>query len=206
MKVRSRRLVPLILVGVLAVGTAAAGASPSPRTAGPAAGFLPEATPVRVRAPDVRITDLIAIAENRPIDLAGGKRSPSGSQARGGTCMLRFARIELDQVTLGQNRAGFTLRISDAGVGATAASIGGTGGTVELWGVLRSLKVCLPGSPCTDVRPLIPLLPALVESGRLPRVIRGEDLDIDVYALRARAPAGDFGLRLPGARVRVSPR
>lgn len=198
MRVRCRRLVPLVLVGMLAVGTAA-GAAPWVPSADPVPGFLPEATPVRVRAPDVRISDLAAIVEDQPIALAGGKRSP------GGTVMLRFARIELDQVTLDQNRAGFTLAITDGGSGSKAASIGGTGGTVELWGVLRSLRICLSAG-CTDVRPLVPLLPSLIASGRLPKVIRGEDLDIDIYALRAKAPAGDFGLRLPGGRVTVTGR
>jgi hypothetical protein len=190
-----RRLAPLALVGVLAIGTAA-GAAPRAPAATPA-GFVPEATPIRVRAPDVRITDLAAVARNRPIDLAGGKRSPDG------TLMLRFARIELDNVSLRQTRAAFGLAITDGGTGDKAASIGGAGGTVELWGVLRNLRICLSAG-CTDVRPLLPVLPSLIATGRLPREIRGEDLDIDIYALRAKARPGEFGLRLPGGRVQVT--
>jgi len=215
----ARRALAAALVGGVAIGTAA---GPAPLaeafgrapTASTPAGFLPEATPVRVRAPDVRITDLVALMENRPIDLAGGGRSPAGGQSAGGTVMLRFAQIELDKLTIGQDRARFGLRIANAGSGTQAAVIGGPGGTVALWGVLRSLRICLPvgvlpmsNGACTDVRPLVPALSRLIASGaELPRVIRGEDLDIEIYALRARAKAGEFGLRLPQGRVTVTPR
>lgn len=211
----ARHLAAVALAGALAFGTAAPWAAAlgrAPAATGPA-GFLPEATPVRVRSPEVRILDLAALVENRPIELAGGGRSPAGSAAAGGTLLLRFASISLDKVSVRQNNAGAVLGILDSGVGAQAATIGGEGGRVELWGVLRSLRICLPvgvlptgGGSCTDVRPLVPVLAALIARGaELPRTVRGEDLDIDVYALRARARAGEFGLRLPNGRVTVTP-
>ncbi|MGQ0467022.1 MAG: hypothetical protein ACT4QG_17110 [Sporichthyaceae bacterium] len=205
----ARHWMPIVLVGALAFATATPALGRTPAATTPA-GFVPGAEPVRVRAPDVRILDLAAIVENSPIDLAGGGRSPSGSATANGTVFLRFAGIELDRLSLRQNHAGAALTILES----STAGIGGAGGTVELWGVLRSLRVCLPvgvlptgGGSCTDVRPLFSVLAALIRQGaKLPREIRGEDLDIDVYALRAKAKPGEFGLRLPTGRVTVTAR
>lgn len=228
-------------LAVSAVGPSGpAGAVPRVPAAQPA-GFLPSPTPVRVTAPTLRITDLLALTENQSIPLAGGAVSPRGSVARGGTVLLRFARIELDNVSITQAAGGSALSISDPGSGQRAATIGGAGGVVELWGVLKALQVCLPAStlrelaglgdvdassrrslkrllvraerdadpagPCTDVRPLVPLLSRLArQRGRLPRTISGKGLDIAVYALRANAGGRAMSLVLPHGRVAVRPR
>jgi hypothetical protein len=210
----------LLLVGALIVGSAvgparlAAAVGLAPGAAAPA-GFVPEATPVRVMAPSLRITDLTAILENQPISLGGGGMSPRGTALAGGTLLLRFARIDLDNLTISQKRPGlFGLTISNSGSGTTAATIGATGGTVELWGVLHSLQVCLPqtllhspgDAPCNDVRPLVPALAALVAGGtKLPSPIDGKNLDIDIYALKADVGGTADSLTLPTGRVTVGP-
>jgi hypothetical protein len=215
-----RGAIGLLLVGTLVVGSAvgpsrlAAAVGRATGAAAPA-GFVPEATPVRVVAPSVRIIDLAAIAENQPIALAGGGRSPAGTALTGGTLLLRFARIELDNLTLSQQRTGlFSLTIANSGSGAGAATIGAAGGTVELWGVLHSLQVCLPqtllhspsGAPCNDVRPLVPALALLVARGtKLPSPIDGKNLDIDIYALKADVGGTADSLSLPSGRVTVGP-
>src|SRR5581483_10866779 len=133
------------LVAASAIGPARLADAVGLAPAAAPAGFTPEATPVRVVAPTVRITDLTTLSENQPIALAGGGTSPRGSASAGGTLLLRFAKIDLDNLTLSQNRAGMSaLTIANSGSGTSAATIGGTGGTVELWGVLHSLQVCLP--------------------------------------------------------------
>lgn len=161
--------------------------------------------------------------------------------ARGGTVLLRFARIELDNLSITQAAGAAALSITDAGTGAQAAAIGGAGGVVELWGVLKALQVCLPAAtlrelvglgtvdagsrrslqrllvraeaapepagPCTDVRPLVPVLSRFAQQeGRLPRTISAKGLDIDVYALRANAGAKAMSLVLPHGQVAVRPR
>jgi hypothetical protein len=210
-----RRLGVLAVAAGLAVATAigparlAAAVGLAPAAA--PAGFTPEATPVRVVAPTVRITELITLLENQPIALAGGGTSPRGSALAGGTLLLKFGKIELDNVTLSQNRSGlFALRIANSGSGTGAATIGGPGATVELWGVLHSLQVCLPqtllklAGPCDDARPLAPLLSGLIAAGtKLPSPIEGSNLDIDVYALRVDTAAGQTSLNLPTGSVTV---
>lgn len=211
---------------VSAVGPSGlAGAVPRAPAAQPA-GFLPSPTPVRVTAPTLRITDLLALTEDQSIPLAGGAVSPRGSVARGGTVLLRFALIELDNVSITQAVGGSALSITDPGSGQRAATIGGAGGVVELWGVIRALQVCLPpatlrelvglggagvrpgaGGPCTDVRPLVPVLSRLAkQEGRLPRTVSARGLVIDVYAMRANAGGKAMSLVLPNGRVAVKPR
>jgi hypothetical protein len=173
-----------------------AGAVTRPAAA-PAPGFLASATPVRVTAPTLRITRLSAIQQRQAIPVAGGGTSPSG------TLLLEFAQIDLDQVSINQVRGGAALAIDNAGSGAGAAVIGG--GDVVLWGVVRRLDVCLPPAPCSDLHSVLPLLGSLVKSGALPHVINAKNLDIDIYALRARGGGGGTALRLPRGRVTVGP-
>lgn len=128
-----------------------AGAVTGAPTAQPA-GFLPAPIPVRVTAPTLRILGLSTLLEDQSIALAGGARSPGGRSAQGGTVLLGFARIDLDRVSISQSRAGeFALAITNAGSGDSAAVIGGVGGSVELWGVLTSLEVCLPASTLREL-------------------------------------------------------
>jgi len=215
---RGGRAAALVVVAVVAVATAVgpgrlAAAFPTAPTAGPA-GFLPAPTPVRVTAPTLRIIDLRAIVEDQPIALAGGGRSPRGSAASGGTVLLRFARIELDNLTIGGSQAGaYALAITNSGAAAQAATIGGPGGGVELWGVLHHLEVCLPhgslpgaAGACPEARALFPALGALVRSGSLPRTIEARNLDLDLYALRATAAGSVPSLSLPAGRVVVQPK
>ncbi|HEX3610975.1 MAG TPA: hypothetical protein VHU88_04755 [Sporichthyaceae bacterium] len=143
--------------------------------------------------------------------MAGGGTSPRGSALAGGTLLLKFGKIELDNVTLSQNSAGlFALRIANSGSGTDAGTIGGTGATVELRGVLHSLQACLPqtllklAGPGDDARPLAPLLSGPIAAGtKLPSPIEGRNPDIDVYAPRVNTAAGQTSLSLPTGSVTV---
>lgn len=204
----TRRLV-LVLVAALLAITTAVGPSRLATAMGvaPAAGdpgFLPEPLPVTVTAPTLRITLLSSFLDNQRIPLAGGGQSPRE------TVLLEFSGIELDQVRIAQDAAGLAMAITNAGSGEDAARIGGTGQTVRLWGVLRRLEVCLaslPGSEaCPDVANATGALSLLVRSGgKLPEVLRGKNLDIDVYALQVSAPDGSTSLSLPRGRLTVEP-
>jgi hypothetical protein len=192
-----RKVVWLAVVGLLAVGSAVAGAVTRPAAA-PAPGFLAAPAPVRVTAPTLRITALSAVTQRQSIPLAGGGTSPNS------TLLLEFARIDLDRVSISQKSAGaFTLAINNAGSGAQAAVIGGQ--DVVLWGVVRRLDVCLPPAPCSDLHSILPLLGSLVKSGALPHVINAKNLDIDIYALRATGAGGGTSLLLPAGTVSVGP-
>jgi hypothetical protein len=199
----------VVLLAALVAGTTAAGPSRLAAAAGfatdaTAPGFLPEPAPVRVTAPSLRISLLSAIQDNQRIPLAGGGESPRG------TVLLEFAGIELDQVSITQNSSTFSLAILNDGSGDRAATIGGAGQHVQLWGVLKRLNVCLaslPGSEaCPDVAGGIGALSLLTRAGgKLPDVLRAKNLDIDVYALTVNAPAGSTSLGLPLGRLTVKP-
>jgi len=142
-----RRAAVLAVAGLLAVGTAVgpyrlANAVTRPAAA-PAPGFVAAPTPVRVTAPTLRITGLVALQQRQPIALADGGTSPAG------TLLLQFARIDLDKLIISQKADGAALAITNAGSGAGAAVIGGQ--DVLLWGVVHRLDVCLPPAPCTDL-------------------------------------------------------
>jgi hypothetical protein len=122
--------------------------------------------------------------------------------------LLEFSGIALDQVRIAQDSGAFAMAITNAGSGDAAAQIGGSGQTVQLWGVLRHLEVCLDTLPgreaCPDVTNGVGALSLLVRSGaKLPDVLRGKNLDIDVYALRVTAPGGATSLSLPQGRLAV---
>lgn len=199
-------LLAVLLAALLAV-TTAVGPSRLASAVGlaPAAtepGFLPQPLPVRVTAPVVRITLLSSILDNQRIPLAGGGQSPNN------TVLLEFAGIELDEVRKTQETREFSLLIANDGAGDSAESIGGPGQTVQLWGVLKHLEVCLASLPgteaCPDVANGIGALSLLVRSGgKLPEVLRGKNLDIDVYAVKVSAPAGATSLKLPVGRLAV---
>lgn len=202
----TRRLLLVVLTALVAATTAvgpsrlASAARFAPSAAEP--GFLPEPLPVRVTAPTLRISLLRSVLENQRIPLAGGGQSPRG------TVLLEFAGIELDQVRIAQDAAAFTFAITNAGAGKQAATIGGAGQTVQLWGVLKHLEVCLAALPgaeaCPDVTNSIGALSLLTRSGgKLPEVVRGKNLDIDVYALTVRAPRSATSLLLPVGRLAV---
>lgn len=71
----------------------------------------------------------------------------------------------------------------------------------------RAKKDVDPKAACTDIKALAPLLGALIANGgTLPDVIRGKNLDIDVYALRVTAPGKATSLNLPVGRLTVTPR
>jgi hypothetical protein len=204
-----RRLLLTLLAAVVAVATAvgpsrlAAATGLAPGAAGPQPDFLPEPIPVRVTSPEIRILLLGTILDNARIPLAGGGMSPRG------TVLLQFSGIDIDQARIAQDGAGFGLSILNGGSGESAAAIGGEGQTVQLWGVLHHLEVCLstlPGAdPCPDVSRIVPVLAALTQGGgKLPRVLRGKNLDIDVYALRVTAPNGATSLNLPHGHLAVT--
>lgn len=200
----SRRLLLCVLAVLIAVTTAVgpsrlAAAAGLVRTASGEPGFLPAPTPVRVTAPAVRISRLTSILDNQRIPVAGGGQSP-------GVVLLEFSGIELDQLTLSHDAAPAGLRIVNEGSGAAAATIGGAGQTVRLWGVLKRLDVCLsslPGAdPCPDIAGAKGLLSLLVRGGvKLPDMLRGKNLDIEVYALTVTGPDGATSLSLPQGRL-----
>ncbi|HVE24419.1 MAG TPA: hypothetical protein VNC22_03400 [Sporichthya sp.] len=204
----TRRLLLAVLAAVVAVTTAVgpsrlAAASGLVRAADGSPGFLPEPTPVRVTAPTVRISLLRSILDDQQIPLAGGGQSPRG------TVLLEFAGIELDGLHITQNGSSFALAISNGGGGDRAATIGGAGQTVHLWGVLKRLNVCLASLPgpeaCPDIARGVGALSLLIRAGgKLPEVLRGKNLDIDVYALTVKAPKGSTSLGLPLGRLSVT--
>lgn len=66
--------------------------------------------------------------------------------------LLRFEAIELDRLGITSARGGaFGLAITNAGSGSQAATIGGAGQQVELWGVLNALDLCLPPGTLADL-------------------------------------------------------
>jgi hypothetical protein len=133
-------LVAAALATTMAAGPARVAAAlglPS-AAAGPGAGFLPEPTPVEVRSPSLTLSGLSGIAVDRPIPLAGGGESPAT------TTLLEFSSIQLDDLAITQSKAGpFSLAITNPGSGTSAAQIGGTGESVQLWGVVTKLDLCL---------------------------------------------------------------
>lgn len=170
-----------------------------------APGFLPEPLPVRVTAPTLRIALLRSVLDNQPIPLAGGGQSPRQA------VLLEFAGIELDQLRIAQDTAGFALAITNDGTGSAAATIGGAGQIVQLWGVLKRLEVCLAALPgpeaCPDVADGIGALSLLIRSGgKLPDELRGRNLDLELYALKVANPRGTTSLSLPRGRLVVDPR
>jgi len=153
----------------------------------------------------VRISLLRSILDNQRIPLAGGGEAPRG------TVLLEFSGIQLDQARIAQDTAGFTLAITNGGSGAQAATIGGAGQTVQLWGVLKHLEVCLAALPgtdaCPDVSNGVGALSLLLRTGaKLPETLRGKNLDIDVYALTVSAPGSATSLLLPVGRLAVDPK
>lgn len=206
----TRRLLLALLAALVAVTTAVgpsrlAQASGLVRAAENGPAFLPEPLPVRVTAPTVRISLLKSILDNQPIPLAGGGQSPRG------TVLLEFTGIELDGAQITQTGTSFSLAISNGGSGDQAATIGGAGQAVRLWGVLKHLEVCLaslPGSEaCPDVSRGVGALSLLIRTGgKLPDVLKGRNLDIEVYALTVTAPSGATSLGLPLGRLVVTPK
>ena len=217
---RWRRIVA-VLVGAAGVMTLAVGPSNMAAAIGfyslgtatnSDPGFLPESQPVEVISPNVGLTSLTHVQVNSPIHVVGGM-SPSN------TVLLVFDYVTLDPLTLQQ--LGKPALVLDSQ--GTKATIGSSGGTVHLWGVIHKLCASsatltglipgigtilgplLPPTGCVPLAPLLPTLQPIINSGVLKgRTLDVNDLDIDVYALDVVPGSSNESVTLPTGQLKVT--
>lgn len=151
---------------------------------GPAAmGYLPEPSPVVVKAPSARLVGLEKVATGQSIPLADGSMSPP-------VLYMRFRSIELDKLSITQKRNGAAFSIENTGTGNQAALVGNSKSTTEMWAAPNSLGLCVTAQTLNSVA----IGYAGVFGGALDGLLRSIT---DLFAPIVASPLGPVGPCLP---------
>lgn len=142
-RIRARRgVIAAYATAVLMAGLVAPHVSASPGDhvkADPAVGFTPASNPVIVHADRGHIINLKRLLGSSRIRLANGTMSPPD------TYFLQFEYLLADNAAISQHVNGRSLTLTNLNGrdATTAARLGATGGTMDVWTTIDSLKLCV---------------------------------------------------------------